>query len=138
MFRWHPTVRGAALGAAVGAIGRGIVVALHLGDLNTVTLPIVLMASVIGAIIGAVAGLIGRIGFGAIVGAGLSVIVVVLTLPVAFLVATMGKPTLPPIVTITLIGALAGVAGGVAAGGLDRPRAVKAEAIVITSGEDPQ
>jgi hypothetical protein len=136
MFSWHPSVRGVAVGAAVGAIGRGIVVALHLGDLTAMTLPIVLMAAAIGAIIGAAAGLIGRIWLGAVVGAGLSVIVVAVTLPVSFLVATMGDLSVPPIVTITLIGALAGVAGGAAARGLEAARPVNGEAIVITSREE--
>jgi hypothetical protein len=117
---WHPSLRGVVVGAAVGGIGRAVVVALHLAELNVATLPIVLVGAVIGACIGAVAGLVGRIALGAIVGAGLTILVFLVTLPVAFLFQFVGAGTTPSIVATVAIGALSGLAG--AAAGRRTPR----------------
>jgi hypothetical protein len=113
--RWRPSVSGVVVGAAVGGIGRAAVVALHLTELTSVTAPIVLVAAAIGAAIGALAGLVGRALLGALVGAALTALVFALTLPIAFLVTSVGAGTMPSIVATIGIGAVSGLAGGVAA-----------------------
>jgi hypothetical protein len=116
MAPWRPSVRGVVVGAAVGGIGRATVVALHLTELTSVTAPLLLVAAAIGAAIGALAGLVGRALLGTLVGATLTALVFALTLPVAFLVTTIGAGTMPSIAATIGIGALSGLAGGVAAG----------------------
>src|SRR5688572_16993313 len=108
-------VRGVLVGAAVGGIGRAVVVAWSLAELNSATLPIVLIGAGIGAAIGAMAGLVGRIALGAIVGAGLALIVFTVTLPAAVLVALMGGGSMPSVVAAVATGALSGLAAGAAA-----------------------
>ena len=111
----HPRVRGVLVGAAVGGIGRALVAALSLAELNSATLPVVLIGAGIGASIGAMAGLVGRIALGAMVGAGLTLVVFMVTLPAAVLVALMGGGTMPSVVATVAIGALSGLAAGAAA-----------------------
>jgi hypothetical protein len=113
--RWRPTARGVVVGAAVGGIGRALVVALHLTELNAATLPVVLVGAVIGASIGAVAGLAGRIALGVIIGATLTLIVFAITLPVVFLFEFLGAASKPSIVATVAVGALSGLAGAAAA-----------------------
>ena len=127
MTAWHPSVRGALVGAAVGGVGRAVVVALHLAELNAATLSIVLVAAMIGAGIGAVAGLVGRIALAAIVGAGLTVIVFAIMLPVVSLVELVGVGTMPSIAATIAIGALSGLAGAAAARMVPRGRRVANE-----------
>jgi hypothetical protein len=100
----------------VGGIGRAIVAAFNLAELSAGTVPVLLLVAGVGAVIGALAGLVGRVGLGAIVGAGLTVIVFLITLPVVFLFEAMGVGTVPSVAATVAIGALSGVAGGIAAG----------------------
>jgi hypothetical protein len=129
---WHPSVRGVLVGAAVGGIGRGLLVALHLPQLNDATFSVVLVGAAIGAGIGGLAGLVGRVGLGAIVGAGLALLVFAITWPVLVLFELMGVGTTSSIVAVA-IGAVSGLAGGAAAAGTTPPRAAAGERIGIAS-----
>jgi hypothetical protein len=98
------------------------VVALHLAELNAATLPIVLVGALIGAGIGAVAGLVGRIALAALVGAGLTVIIFAIMLPVVSLIELVGAGTTPSIAATIAMGALSGLAGAAAARTVPRGR----------------
>lgn len=130
---WHPSVRGVAVGAAVGGIGRGLVVALHLSELNGATFSLVLVGAVIGAGIGSLAGLVGRVGLGAIVGAALALVVFAITLPIVSLFNLVGVGSTPSIVATVAVGAVAGLAGGAAAARTTRRVATAGERIGIVS-----
>ena len=108
------SLRGAVIGALVGGVGRAVVAMVHLTELNTVTVPVVLGATLIGGGIGAIAGLVRRASIAAAVGAGLSVLVFLLTLPVVSLFALLGVGTRPTVVAMVAIGALSGLAGALA------------------------
>jgi len=131
---WRPSVRGVVVAALVGGIGRGLVVALHLAELNRATLSVVLVAAVIGAGIGALAGLVGRIGLGAVIGAGLALLVFAITLPVVMVFEFLGVGSTPSVVATVAMGAVAGLAGGVAARGTGPRAAATGERIGIVSG----
>jgi len=131
---WRPSVRGVVVAALVGGIGRGLVVALHLAELNRATLSVVLVAAVIGAGIGALAGLVGRVGLGAVVGAGLALLVFAITLPLVMVFEFLGVGSTPSVVATVAMGAVAGLAGGAAARGTGPRAAATGERIGIVSG----
>ena len=115
MSGWHPSVRGVVVGAAVGGLGRAVVVLWHLTELSVAALPIVLLAVLVAAAIGAVAGSVRHPGLAALLGAGLTIVVFLLTLPVAFLIELLGAATAPTGVATVAVGALSGLAGAVSA-----------------------
>ena len=79
----RPSLLGAVVGAVLGGIGRGALAAFHLRELNRDTTLVVLVVAAIGVVVGALAGLTGRPVWGAVVGAALSAVVYLTTLPVA-------------------------------------------------------
>jgi hypothetical protein len=117
---------GAAVGAGIGAVARGAVVWLNLGD-NPFSV-FVLPSAGIGVLVGLIAGGLGRPGLGALVGGALSAVVFELfMLPCASLVGTFGSLSGHPGAGSTFLretaiyalemgvaGALAGGVGGLA------------------------
>ncbi len=103
---------GAGVGALIGGIGRAAVAAFHFtgasGDLTLV----VLIAAGIGIVIGALAGATGRPLLGATVGAALSAVIFMLTLPAVAFLQLLGAGTLPSVLEVVAAGALAGGIGG--------------------------
>jgi hypothetical protein len=72
---------GAVVGAVLGGIGRGALAAFSVRALNRDTIPLVLVVAAIGIVIGALSGMTGRPVRGAIVGAALSALAYLATLP---------------------------------------------------------
>lgn len=115
MSGWHPSVKGGVVGAAVGGLGRAVIVLWHLTELSVAALPIALLAVLVAAVIGAVAGTVRHPVLAALLGAGLTTMVFLLTLPVAFLMELLGAATAPTGVATIAVGALSGLAGAVSA-----------------------
>jgi len=105
---------GAATGAVVGGAGRAAVAVAHFNEVDHVTAPFVVAAAAIGVVIGAIAGLTGRPLLGAVVGAGLSVLAFLGTLPFAMLFQVLGAGSAASLLEIVAVGALAGGVGGAA------------------------
>jgi hypothetical protein len=116
MSSWHPSVRGAVVGAAVGALGRAVVLLWHLTELGSAALPIVVLAMLVAAAIGAVAGTVRHPGLAALLGAALTTVIFLLTLPVAFLIELLGAASAPTGIATVAVGALSGLAGAISAG----------------------
>ena len=126
--------RGAAVGALVGAAARAAVVWLHLGP--NVPKAFFVPSAVIGLLVGAIAGGLGRPVRGAVAGFVLSAVVFELFLmPCVSLLGAFGGDnagrrfwleSLRYALEMGMAGALAGVAGGLAAGGANRAHSSKA------------
>jgi hypothetical protein len=111
----HPRARGVLAGAAIGAAGRAIVVSLHVSSAPGSTALILVAAALVGAIIGALASLPGRPLPGAVAGAVLSGALYLATLPAVWVLYLFGAVTLPSLLEMLAVGALAGGIGGLVA-----------------------
>jgi hypothetical protein len=112
---YRGSVIGASVGALVGGISRAAVAAFRLTDVNQDTAWVVLIAGVIGIIVGAPAGAIDKPVFGAVVGAGLSFLVFLANFPMVAFFQILGELTMPSLLEVIGVGALAGGMGGAAA-----------------------
>ncbi len=103
---------GVGVGALVGGIGRVTLVALHLSDSVTAHIPFALVAAGVGIVIGGVAGGTGRVLLGAVVGAGLSILFYLFSLPFVGLLAFLGTSTPLALWELLAVGAIPGAIGG--------------------------
>jgi hypothetical protein len=114
----RPSLLGAMVGAVLGGIGRGALAAFHVRELNRDTTLVVLVVAAIGVVVGALSGMTGRPVWGAVVGAALSAVVYLATLPAAIFMQTIQVGRAPSLLEVlvvgTLVGALAGAAEHVA------------------------
>ena len=110
----RPSLLGAVVGAVLGGIGRGALAAFYLRELNRDTTLVVLVAAAIGIVVGALAGMTGRPVWGAVVGAALSAVVYLTTLPAALFMQgiQVGRPA--SLVEVLVVGALVGALAGAA------------------------
>jgi thiol:disulfide interchange protein len=106
---------GVIVGAAVGAITRVAVTALHFPAILRENHMLALYVVFVGAVIGGVAGVTGKALRGAVVGAGLSVLFYLLALPVVGVFSFLGAATLPAWWEMLAAGAIPGAIGGWAA-----------------------
>jgi hypothetical protein len=105
---------GMVVGAAVGAVGRALVTSLHLTAPAQGTVLLLTTAAVAGLLIGVLAGLPGKPLMGAVVGVVVSALLYLGTLPVVMLFHLLGTLVAPSLLEVTAVGALAGVAAGLA------------------------
>ena len=110
----RPSLLGAVVGAVLGGIGRGALAAFHLRELNRDTTLVVLVVAAIGVVVGALAGLTGRPVWGAVVGAALSAVVYLTTLPVALFMQGIQVGRAPSLVEVLVVGAIVGALAGAA------------------------
>ncbi len=103
---------GIGVGALVGGIGRVTVVGVHFPDSLGSHYPVALIAAAVGIVIGGVAGGTGRILFGAVVGAALSILFYLLGLPLTGLLALLGAATPPVFWEVLAVGIIPGAIGG--------------------------
>ena len=111
---WRPSVTGLVVGMAVGGIGRAAVVAVHLDEVGKAAITVIALAAVIGAVIGGLAGLRGTLLVGVFIGAALSGIMYVISFPLALLFDVIGVGTPPSLIEVVTVGAISGLAAGVA------------------------
>jgi hypothetical protein len=102
---------GAVTGAVLGGAGRAALAFFHLSVGGKDALLAAATAGVMGALIGAVAGLTRRPLVGVLVGAGLTLLLYVITLPVLALFRLMGASTTPSVVGVLVVGAVSGGIG---------------------------
>src|SRR5262245_10405775 len=110
----HLSVIGAVVGAVLGGVGRGALAAFHLQQVNRDTVVGILVVAAIGLVIGGLAGMMGRPLWGAVVGAGLSAVAYVATLPIALLMQALDVGRTASFVEVVGIGAVVGALAGVA------------------------
>jgi hypothetical protein len=103
---------GVCAGALVGGVGRAAVAALHAKDAGRELALVLVVAALLGITIGALAGATGRPLLGAGIGAALSVLVFLATLPAVALLYLLGAGTVPSLLEMLAVGALAGGIGG--------------------------
>jgi hypothetical protein len=123
-------VVGLVVGAAIGAAGRLVVTSLHLSPATEGTALILLTAAAAGVFIGVLAGLPGTPLAGAVVGVVASALLYVVTLPMVMLFQLLGTLAVPSLLEVTVVGALAGAAAGLASRwaarhGLPRPSSAR-------------
>ena len=105
---------GAVVGAVLGGIGRGALAAFYLRELNRDTTLVVLVVAAIGIVVGALSGMTGRPVWGAVVGAALSAVAYVTTLPAALFMQALQVGRAPSLVEVLVVGALVGAIAGAA------------------------
>ena len=105
---------GAVVGAVLGGIGRGALAAFYLRELNRDTTLVVLVVAAIGIVVGALSGMTGRPVWGAVVGAALSAVAYVTTLPAVLLMQALQVGRAPSLVEVLVVGALVGAIAGAA------------------------
>ena len=105
---------GFGVGALAGGISRVVVAALHFPDSIGGSYPIALVAAVVGIVTGGIAGGTGRLLLGAVVGAGLSLLFYLGSVPLVGLLAFLGAATLPALWEVLAVGAVPGAIGGAA------------------------
>jgi len=108
------SVIGAVVGAVLGGVGRGALAAFHLQQVNRDTVVGILVVAAIGVVIGGLAGMMGRPLRGAVVGAGLSAVAYVATLPVALLMQALDVGRTASFAEVVGIGAVVGAVAGAA------------------------
>jgi hypothetical protein len=106
---------GVLVGAVVGGVGRVLVTSLHVSSATDGTAIVLLTAGSAGVLIGAVAGLPGRPLLGAVVGAVVSGVVYIITLPVVLLFQALRTLSVPSALEVLAVGAVAGTLAGFAA-----------------------
>lgn len=106
------SVVGAVVGAVLGGVGRGALTAIHLHETNRETVVAILVVAGIGVVIGGLSGLTGRPLLSAIVGAALSGVVYLATLPVALLMQALDVGRTASFFEVVGVGALVGAAAG--------------------------
>ncbi len=103
---------GVVVGALIGGIGRVILLAIHFpGSLGDSYLA-ALIAGGAGIVIGGVAAATGRFLIGAVVGAALSLLFYLLSLPLVGLLASLGAATPASVWEMLAVGAIPGAIGG--------------------------
>ncbi len=103
---------GVLVGALIGGIARVVVLAIHFpGSLGDSYLA-ALIAGGVGIVIGGVAAATGRILFGAVVGAALSLLFYLLSLPLVGLLASLGAASPASVWEMLAVGAIPGAVGG--------------------------
>jgi hypothetical protein len=120
---------GILAGAAIGAVGRVVVMSLHLSTTTDGTILILLIAALVGALVGALASLPGRPLTGALVGAVLSGALYLGALPAVWLLHLLGAVSLPSLLEMIAVGALAGGVGGLIAQRGARRAALRSPAV---------
>lgn len=103
---------GFGVGALVGGIIRVVVAALHFPAIAREPYPVALMPAVVGIVIGGIAGGTGRVLLGAVVGAGLSILFYLGSVPIVGLLTFLGASTLPALWEVLAVGAVPGAIGG--------------------------
>jgi hypothetical protein len=103
---------GCGVGASVGGIIRVAVAVVHFPAIAGEQYSVVLIPAVVGIVIGGLAGGTGRILLGAVVGAGLSIVFYLGSLPLLGLAAFLGTATLPALWEVLAVGAVPGAIGG--------------------------
>ena len=103
---------GFGVGAVIGGITRVVVAALHFPAIRGEQYPAALWPAIIGIVVGGIAGGAGRALLGAVVGAGLSLLFYLGSLPLAGLLAFFGTATLPALWEVLTVGAVPGAIGG--------------------------
>ena len=103
---------GAVTGAALGAGGRAAIVFAHVDFSGKDAVLAAAFAAAIGATIGGVAGLTGRPLAGIAIGAGLTLVLYAVTLPVVTLFRVLGVTTTPSVLEVLAVGAVSGAVGG--------------------------
>ncbi|HSB78865.1 MAG TPA: hypothetical protein VLM91_08760 [Candidatus Methylomirabilis sp.] len=103
---------GFSVGALVGGIIRAAVAVLHFPSAAGEQYSIVLLPAVVGIVIGGIAGGTGRILLGAVVGAGLSILFYLGSVPLVGLLTFFGAATLPSLWEVLAVGAVPGAIGG--------------------------
>ena len=103
---------GMGVGALVGGVSRVVVAALHFPAIVGEQYPLALLPAVLGIVVGGIAGGTGRALLGAVVGAGLSMLFYLGSLPLAGLLAYFGTATLPALWEVLIAGAVPGAIGG--------------------------
>ena len=96
----RPSLLGALVGAVLGGIGRGALAAFYLRELNRDTTLVVLVVAAIGVVVGALSGLTGRPVWGAVVGAALTAVVYLATLPAALFMQAIQVGRAPSLVEV--------------------------------------
>ena len=110
----RPSLLGALVGAVLGGIGRGALAAFYLRELNRDTTLVVLVVAAIGVVVGALSGLTGRPVWGGVVGAALTAVVYLATLPAALFMQAIQVGRAPTLVEVLAVGALVGALAGAA------------------------
>ncbi len=105
---------GAVVGALAGAVTRGGLVLVHLDELTGATGLLVLTAAIVGGFIGVLAGMTGRPVSGTLIGAIVSGVMFLVTLPAAAVMSFLGAGTMARLLEVVGAGALAGLIGGAA------------------------
>lgn len=110
----RPWLVGAVVGAVLGGVGRGALAVFHVRELSQEMIPVVLIVAAIGIAVGALAGMTGRPVLGAAVGAALSAVAYLGTLPVALFMQFLEVGRAASLAEVLGVGALAGALGGAA------------------------
>ncbi len=106
---------GIGVGALVGGIINVAVMALHFPAIVGEQYSVALLPAAVGIIMGGVAAATGRVLLGAVVGAGISFLAYVGSIPLVAMGVSLGAGTPPAVWEVLAVGAIAG-AVGVAAG----------------------
>jgi hypothetical protein len=106
---------GIGVGALVGGILRVAMAALHFPAIVGEHYMIALLPAILGIITGGVAAATGRVLLGAGVGAGLSFVFSLATLPLVGMSASLGAGTSPAAWEVLAVGAISGAIGGAVA-----------------------
>jgi tetrahydromethanopterin S-methyltransferase subunit E len=112
---------GFAVGALLGGICRVTVMARHFPAIVGEQYPVALLPAVVGIVVGGLAAATGRVLLGAVVGAGLSVLFYLVSLPLVGVAAFLGAATPPALWEVLAVGAIPGAIGG-AVGQIARKR----------------
>ena len=103
---------GFGVGALVGGIIRVAVAVLHFPAIATENYVVAILPAVIGIVVGGIAGGTGRALLGTVVGAGLSILFYLGSLPLVGLLSFLGAATLPALWEVLVVGAVPGAIGG--------------------------
>ena len=110
-----PGLVGALVGAILGGIGRAALTIYHLGGVSSEAIAPLLAVAAIGIVVGGLAGMTGRPLLGAVVGAALSLLVHLGTLPVRLMMRALqvaGTASMAEVVVVgAVVGAIAGAVG---------------------------
>lgn len=109
-----PGLVGAVVGAVLGGLGRVALVIYHLGGVSSDIVAPLLAVAAIGIVVGGLAGMTGRPLLGAVVGAALSLLVHLGTLPVRLMMRALQVAGTASMAEVVVLGAVVGaIAGGV-------------------------
>ncbi len=103
---------GLGVGALAGGIIRVAVMALHFPAIVGEQYAVALLPAVVGIVVGGLAAATGRVLLGTVVGAGLSFLFYLASLPLVGAAAFLGAGTLPALWEVLAVGAITGAIGG--------------------------